>query len=127
MAVSTRGRHKLQLADRQYLWWVQQADPEYNCDSTTTLAVASQDGRFFVRFYLGQPSERRFLIVIGREFCGLPDAGGPWIRIRCPEWQAGVNITPAAVRRLIEWCQDADRPLVRVDCVGRDLAVGSSA
>jgi hypothetical protein len=46
----------------------------------------TSDGRFAVRFYLGQLPERRNLIVVGPEFEGLPDAGEPWIRVRCPEW-----------------------------------------
>jgi hypothetical protein len=71
-----------------------------------------------VRFFLGQPPERRFLIVLGPEFEGLSGAGGSWVRVRCPEWQTGSDVTPGAVRRLIEWCTSPDRELVRVNSLG---------
>jgi hypothetical protein len=118
MAIGGKGRRKIVVGGRAYLWWVCDADPEYNSASTSALTVVSADGRFGVRFFLGQPADRRFVIVLGPEFEGLPDAGGPWVRVRCPEWQAGTDVTPAAVRRLIEWCTCSDRVLVRVNYLG---------
>src|SRR3954464_1684563 len=104
MAVSGKNRRKLVVGGRAYLWWVRDADPEYNSPSTTSLMVVSADGRFGVRFFLGQPAERRFLLVLGPEFGGLQDAGCPWVRVRCPEWLTRAEVTPAAVRCLVEWC-----------------------
>jgi hypothetical protein len=126
MAVSKKGRRKLVMGDRLYLWWVCDSDPECNSASTLALNVASEDGRFFVRFYLSQPPERRYLIVRGREFEGLPDAGGCWIRVRYPEWQAGPSVTPADVRRLVEWCTSTDRALVRVNYLGHPLVTSNT-
>lgn len=118
MAVSGKRRRKLVVGGRAYLWWVRDADPEYNGPSTTALMVVSADGRFGVRFFIGQPPDRRFLIVLGPELEGLPDAGGPWVRVRCPEWSSGPDVTPSAVRRLIEWCMSPERELVRVNYLG---------
>jgi hypothetical protein len=124
MAVSGKGRRKIVVGGRAYLWWVRDADPEYNSASTSALMVVSADGRFGVRFFLGQPPERRFLIVLGPEFKGIPDAGGPWVRVRCPDWQTGADVTPAVVRRLIEWCRSPDREIVRVNYLGYPEELG---
>ncbi len=118
MAVSGKNRRKIVVGDRAYLWWVRDTDPEYNSPSTTALMVVSADGKFGVRFFLGQPPDRRFLIVLGPDFGGLPDAGGPWVRVRCPEFLTGSEVAPAVVRRLIEWCTSPDRELVRVNYLG---------
>src|SRR2546423_687790 len=118
MAVSGKNRRKLVVGGRAYLWWVRDADPEYNSASTTALMVVSADGGVGGRDFLGQPADRRFLIVLGPEFDGLPDAGGPWVRVRCPEFLTGPDVTPAAVRRLVEWCRSPDRELVRVNYLG---------
>jgi hypothetical protein len=76
MAVSGKGRRKIVVGGRAYFWWVRDTDPEYNSASTSALMVVSSDGRFGVRFFLGQPPERRFLIVLGPQFEGIPEAGG---------------------------------------------------
>ncbi|HCB07201.1 MAG TPA: hypothetical protein DEQ43_23620 [Nocardioides bacterium] len=117
MAVSGKGRRKIIVGGRTYLWWVGHDDPECLSGSDTYLMVVSADGRFGVRFFLGQLAERSFLIVLGREFHGLRDAGGPWIRVLCPHWVGMSAVTPAVVRAVIEWCS-SDRPLVRVDYRG---------
>jgi hypothetical protein len=126
MAVSKKGRRKFAVGDRLYVWWVCDMDPEYNYGSPLALTVVSDDSRFGVRFYLGQPPERRSLIILGREFEGLPDAGGRWIRVRCPEWQTGPSVKPSDVRRLVEWCASADRELVRVNYLGLPLETSSN-
>jgi hypothetical protein len=118
MAVSGKGRRKIVVGGRAYIWWVRDNDPEFNAASTSALMVVSSEGRFGVRFFLGQPPERRFLIVLGPEFERIPDAGGPWIRVRCPDWQVGADVTPAIVRRLIEWCMSPDHEIVRVNYFG---------
>ncbi len=77
MAISGKNRRKIVVGGRAYLWWVVDTDPEYSSASCTALMVVSADGRFGVRYFLGQHSDRRYLIVLGPEFHGLPNAGGP--------------------------------------------------
>jgi hypothetical protein len=125
MAISKKGRRRITIGDRLYLWWVCDTDPEYGSGSCLALTVASEDGRFFVRYYLGQKPDRRYLIVQGQEFEGLPEAGSCWIRVQCPEWQAGSSVTPADVRRLVEWCASAGRPLIRVNYRGDPLVTSN--
>lgn len=122
MAVRKKGRRKLTVGDRRFVWWVGESEPD--CWIGEALTVASEDGQFFVRYYLGQRSVRRFLVIQGREFAGLPDAGGCWIRVQCPEWDAGGIVRPSDVRRLIDWSLSADSPRVRVSYRGDARAIG---
>src|SRR5690242_21105060 len=43
MAISKKGRRKLTVANRRYLWWVCDGDPEYASGSCLALTVASED------------------------------------------------------------------------------------
>jgi hypothetical protein len=125
MSVRKKGRRRLVVADRVFIWWVCESEPD--CWVGEVLTVASEDGHFFVRFYLGQEPERRFLVVQGSEFAGLPDAGRYWIRVECPEWQSGPGIQPSDVRKLIDWSFSPDQPRFRVDYRGQPLSVSSAA
>jgi hypothetical protein len=119
MAVSLKGRRKLMVRNRRFVWWV--------CDSRDRyleLNVGSDDGAFFVRYHLGQPAESRFLDIIGREFPGRAGAGHR-SRIRCAEWQKGASIGPGDVRRLVDWCFNEDKQLSWVD--GDGNAIGSQS
>lgn len=122
MGIAKKARRKLNLAGRMFIWYIA---PDYD-SADLVLHVASDDKRFIVKYHLGQSDDRRFLIVIGREFDGLPDAGGPWIRVRCPAWEVAGAIGPRAVRRLIEWSQEPDKTIVRVDWKGNVLPTGVS-
>jgi hypothetical protein len=119
MGIRKKYRRKLIVGERLFLWWVREIQPEDWLGPVLT--VASDDKRFLVRYYLGQPESHRFLVVIGSEFPGLPDAGGCWIRVLCPKWESGPSIRPSDVRCLIDWCSTTERPLVRVDWRGQLL------
>jgi hypothetical protein len=125
MAIRKKGRRKLVIGGRLFVWWVCECEPD--CWLGAVLTVASEDGRFFVRFYLGQEPDRRYLVVQGKELAGLPDAGGCWIRVQCPEWQSGPGVRPSDVWRLIDWCLSAGEPRVRMDYRGHLLQVGQTA
>ena len=71
MAVSTKRRNKINVDDRDYLWWVA---PD-NDSLEIVLHVISCDKRFNVRYTLGQPAEFRYSVVIGREFGTLSTGG----------------------------------------------------
>jgi hypothetical protein len=121
MAIRKRYRRKLVVGGRLFLWWVRETELEEWFGNALT--IVSEDKRFLVRYYLGQTGENRFLVVLGLEFPGLPDAGGRWIRLLCPQWESGPSIKPSDVRRLIEWCLFTDRPLIRLDWRGLLLPV----
>ncbi|MFP2960837.1 hypothetical protein ACLEPN_24235 [Myxococcus sp. 1LA] len=113
MAVLTKGRRKLHREDRLFVWWVAPS----NDGPEDLLHVISDDKRFHVTYALGQPSKEAFLAVLGREFPGLPDAGGCWIRVRTPDWDS-TAVGPGFVRRLIDWALTPDKPLLRVNWRG---------
>jgi hypothetical protein len=99
---------------REFIWYVKD-DPD---SADMVLHVAAQDKIFMVNYHLAQPVNTRYLIVLGKEFPGLPDAGGCWIRVLCPEWETDSIVTPASVRRLIEWCLSEKCELIRVNHMG---------
>jgi hypothetical protein len=119
MAIAKKYRRKLVVGKRLFVWWVREIQPEDWIGPVLT--VASDDKRFLIRYYLGQKEEHRFLVVLGREFPGLADAGGCWIRVLCPRWETGPQIRPSDVRRLIDWCLFSERRLTRVDWRGQLL------
>ena len=92
-----------------------------------TLAVASADKTFLVRYPIHQPDDTRYLTVLGREFPGLPDKRPSWARVRCPTLTSGEAVRPSDVRRLIEWCLQGQRELIQVDWMGRELPADNAA
>jgi hypothetical protein len=118
MAIARKNRRPIEVHDREFLWWVYEDD---EAAAAMTLAVASADKNFLVRYQLHQSDDARYLTVLGREFPGLPDSRESWTRVRCPMFASGEAVTPSDVRQLIEWCLHTPRTLVRVDPMGRDV------
>ena len=86
---SQEGRRKLVIGDRLFVWYVGD-DPD---SADMVLHVVSKDKRFIVTYHLGQ-AEPAILIVIGKEFPGVPDCGGCWRRFECPHWESDGIMTP---------------------------------
>jgi hypothetical protein len=118
MAIARKYRRPINVRGRQFLWWVYEDLEE--CGALT-LAIASEDKDFLVRYPISQPAENRYLTVLGREFPGLPNKRPSWERVRCPAFVSGEVVKPSDVRRTIEWCLHAERVLIRVDWMGREL------
>lgn len=118
MGIATKNKRKLKIGEREFVWYVS----EDSDSADMVLHVASQDKKFIVKYHLGQPSDTRFLIVIGNEFPDLSDAGGVWIRVLCPEWEKDSIVTPSGVRNLIQWCLTEKRNLILVNWKGQQLA-----
>ena len=122
MGIRTKGRAKLVLDGRRYLWWVRPDDDS----AGLLLFVCSEDKRFALTYTVGQSREASpFVVVKGREFPGVPDAGRCWVRVRCPRWQDDARITPGFVRRLIEWPRHNAPAVVRVDWRGEVIETTS--
>ena len=62
----------------------------------------------------------------GRMFAGVPESGGPWVRVLCPLWEEAGVIRPSAIQRLIDWAHDASQTRTRVDWLGRVVQGNSS-
>lgn len=110
MTVSTKRRRKIQIGDRGFIWWIA---PDLD-SSDLLLHLCSTDRHLLVRYVLGQPADRRQVVVIGPEFPPLRDAGSSWIRLGTPVWSDAV-VTPGLVRQIIEWCLNASKEVSRVN------------
>ncbi|RYZ78648.1 MAG: hypothetical protein EOP04_29310 [Proteobacteria bacterium] len=119
MSISTKGRRKITVHRRDFVWFVGE---DLDWPGGHLLHVISDDKKFIVNYHLGQREGERFLPVKGREFLGLPDAGGCWIYVLYPAWGNDSTITPDSVHRLINWSLNQEKTLVRVDYLGRPLA-----
>ncbi len=113
-----KNRRRIAVANREFIWYVSE---DYD-SADWILRIASPDKRFVVNFHLGQPLETAFLNVLGREFPGLPGAGSCCLRIRCPKWDTTPAITPATVRRVIEWSLAPKKNPIQVDWMGNPLS-----
>jgi hypothetical protein len=114
MAINKKKRRKITVNKRPFTWWMS----EDKDSPDLVLRVFSEDKKFIVSYHLNQPEAQRFLIVLGREFPGLVNAGSGWTRVRCPKWESDSTMTPAAVRQLIKWCLFEERPLIRLNWKG---------
>ena len=81
MGVLTKGRHKLTIGSRLFVWWVGD-DPD---GAGHVLHVSSEDKRFHVHYRLWQRGEREpFVVVLGQEFPGGMD---PTKRVSRVDWR----------------------------------------
>src|SRR5262245_44999593 len=115
MAVLKKGRRRVIVDNRIFLWWIQE---DRDC-LQHVLHVLSEDKQFLVQYYLGYREESSHLIVIGKDFGGLLDKGNPRHRFRCPKWDASGAITPGSVRSLIQWSLSINEARIEVDRYGK--------
>jgi hypothetical protein len=131
MAIAPKGKRKIVVRGRTFYWCVK-ADPD---SLFLKLSVLSPDKKFIVQYALGQSRSQAlgwtkdwhppFVEVLGGEFGGLEPAG-VWQRVRTPAWDEDATITPAFVRRFIDWCLDTEKEVVRVDWQGQVLCEDGS-
>lgn len=103
MAVAKKHRRKIVCRDGVYYWWVREAD---TC-SKMILSIVSDDKRLMILYPLGQPTESRYLVSVGRIFKGKA-TNGCWKRYRFWELE-GIGpkqeaVTPGMAARILEWC-----------------------
>lgn len=132
MAGALKRKRKIVVGARAFYWSVKD-DPD---GPLARLSILSPDKRFIVHYTLGQSRAHAlgwaeewrppFVEVSGSEFGGLEPAG-VWRRVRTPAWGDDTAVTPAFVRRLIEWCLDPEKEVVLVDWRGRLSPEGGAA
>ncbi len=109
MTVSRKGKRSITVGARAFLWWVQEDDtPLYVESSGTTLHVVPAEGGNGFHFHLGQPDDRRYLIV----------HAGRWRRYRCPAFGLRTSITPSDVAALIGWVMTPGALVTEVNYLG---------
>lgn len=114
MAVRKKKRRKITVNKRSFTWWVS----EDQDSPDIVLRIFSDDKKFIISYQLNQPEAQPFLIVLGKEFPGLVNAGSGWTRVRCPKWESDSVVTPATVRQVIKWCLYEERSLIQVNWKG---------
>lgn len=111
MAVSAKGKRKVNVQGRQYLWYV--ADSEAAIvpaqgfvrpgEPSRFLHIISANKRFIVHYRIPQPGEgSATLLIEGPDFPRAPGHKS----IEVPRWRHDNKPYPTAdfVRRLIGWC-----------------------
>jgi len=115
MAVNTKGKRKVNVKGRQYIWYVQEVErpplPEQGfvpeVSPARILHVIASNKRLIVHYRLPQPGDKSArLTVEGPEFPRQPGAR----EVEVPRWRNDSNPYPTAdfVRRLIGWCLGLD-------------------
>lgn len=113
MAISAKGRRRIEVDGASYLWWIGQDDDSLGA---ITLTVVSSDKRFFVKYPLVAFDHR--VVVLGPDFRDRTDCGRQWRRFRCPAFGSVEILAPGAVAALVRWCKTGSDELVEVDWQG---------
>jgi hypothetical protein len=121
MTISRKGRRRIVIDDREFLWYVAE---DVDNGGVPTLTIVSTDRRVFLRYALLQSDELRHVVVVGPVFRGV-ETEGTWRRFRSPQFGTMETIAPSDVRALVEWALAPDPWPQEVDWTGRPInAVG---
>lgn len=116
MAVSKKGKRKVNVKGREYLWYVEdgpeQVVPEQGFTETAEKArylhIIASNKRLIVHYRIPQEGEPYALLTVeGPEFPREPGATA----VHVPRWRHDSKYYPTAdfVRRLIGWCLGLER------------------
>lgn len=112
--VKTKGRRRIAVQDRRYVWYVLGADCDRSGDywervwtnnwGTTFLHIISEDKRLILTLPLNAPTP--YAVSKGREFQCKPTSGC-WERYILP-FDIPESITPRFVAEVIKWAVSGD-------------------
>lgn len=112
MAISKKGKRKVNVKGKQYLWYVKDSTPETpemgfveRRLAERYLHVFSSDKRFVIRYRIPEPGDPHTEVYVeGPVFPRAPDLK----EIEVPRWRHDSRRYPTGdfVRRLIGWCMD---------------------
>ncbi|MFF2082747.1 hypothetical protein ACFVVM_03190 [Nocardia sp. NPDC058176] len=105
MAIAKKGRRRIVVGDREFLWWVRPDWDNHNAPGVATVTVATDDRRILLDYALNQDEDSQHVTVLGPEFRG-ESQNGPARRFRCPKFGLPGEIRPSHVAELIAWCTD---------------------
>lgn len=113
MAISTKGRRKVNYKGQKFIWYVNEIDKvvpdEGFVEQTLTeryLHIISTNKKFIVHYRMPKSGDEDTLLEIeGPRFPRAPEAK----EVRVPRWKHDSKRYPTNdfVRRLIHWCMDA--------------------
>ena len=122
MALRGKGRRRIAVGGRDYLWWVKIED-EDDFVGAPMVTVVSERRELYVKYGLVQPDDRRYLISSGSYCRGIDEQGSTWRCFRCPKFGTEETIAPKGVEALIRWCLQVEGETVEVDWRGAKTAV----
>ena len=107
MAISKKDKRTIKFNNATYLWWVLE---EFDgAGGMLSVNIASEDKKFLVKYFAFQTdADNSHLHVIGEYFPGIVRNGGH-IKLRCPNFANGRDVTPKTVRGILEWSFDKQR------------------
>jgi len=106
MSISKRGRRKLIVGDRLFLWSL---DHQYGCHwrefEPPAIRILSDDKALEVFYQIRQLRTGASVLEIVRGVGSVPDAVYPRLTVHIP-LEEDEEPTPGLVRRIIDWCLD---------------------
>jgi hypothetical protein len=130
MGAAKKNRRRITVNNRLFLWSlsdlisiIDKDNPKQEILAYATLHIVSHDKRLIAEYGLGSgPALReRYLTVISPTFPGLSHKNPGPIYLRTPRWTDDDIVSPAFVRRVIEWCLDENKTILEVDRYGKAL------
>lgn len=101
MAISKKNRRTIEFNDVTYLWWVLEEFDGFG--GMLSVNIASEDKKFVIKYFAVQADpDNAHLHVIGEYFPGIERKGGH-LKLACPNFAIGRDVTPKTVRAILEW------------------------
>lgn len=98
MAINRKGKRKITVNSKEYLWWVYDEQDQTAFDGAQIKIVAADQTMYF-HYGLQQLEEDRYVVMALHHDAGL-------ISLRCPKFENENSIiTPAGINKLINWCK----------------------
>ncbi len=115
MTVSRKGKRRIIIKEREFLWWIGEKDelflPEGLAES---VQVVLPEGGFYLELQRGLNNPARSCVLINAKPGGPIPSGC----FHCPVFDT-TAVTPRTVRTLIEWVFDPATVLLPMDWYGR--------
>lgn len=104
MTISAKGKRRLTVGGREFLWWVAEDEEWQHALSVRLLSV---DGRVSLKMALdAQPDN--YVVTLGSEFRGREMVQGQHQRLLYPREASAGPMTPGEVARLAAWATETD-------------------
>jgi len=117
MAINTKGKRKITVNSKKYLWWVFNEVDQTEFDGNQIKIVAENQVGYF-KYGLEQSLEKRYVVISLRN-------EKLKIHIQCPKFEDENGIIkPSDIERLIKWCLERSTDKNRILVHGYNPAIG---
>jgi len=99
MAISTKGKRKVLIGNRLYLWWVFDEVDQTEFDGIQVKIVA-EDQSIYLKYGLEQGDEDRYMVLSFNNDLGR-------VHVKCPKFESDEGIiSSSGIKELITWPND---------------------